>query len=372
MLSSAVAAVAAAVLVAGVVTPAGAVNNEVMTATDPGPAGSFPWKGFNWQKRFWLGAPHYNRAVDPANVTNPDASGFVTLKITNPTGKAPIGAEFLSTRKGFGYGTYSVTVEKNLAAMQKEVVWGCLFTYDPAAAPGYNEIDLCEASAWGGGAAYGESWPVSAGHGYWFDATKPPGQGNNTVTFGATADPILTHRMVWEPRRIIFETFAGAGYTGKLLKRTVLEGSTVPVPAKEAIHFNLWVTGGGGGNPATVKPETVTLRDFSFTPLAQTKISIPKITLQPILHASTPTLNGAAIVGQTVAAKPGRWTAGTSLRYQWYKSGAAIRGATSRSYKVRPSDRNAALAVRVTGTKAGHKSVAKTSTPIRVTAKRTR
>ncbi|MDQ0730694.1 hypothetical protein [Arthrobacter sp. B1I2] len=238
------------------------------TDPNPGPAGDFTWKGFNWEKRFWGGAPQYNKVFAAGNVGNPDPNGYVTLNLTNPTGDAPVGAEFQSTRQGFGYGTYSTTVEKDRTTLQKEVVWGCLFTYDPVAEPGYNEIDLCEASAWGGGAAYGQSWPVSQGHGYWFDATKPAGQGNNTVTFDVTNSPITTHRMVWEPGRITFETFAGEGYTGPLLKRTVLEGATVPVPAKEQIHFNLWVTGGGAGDPAHVKPESVVVRDFSFTDAA--------------------------------------------------------------------------------------------------------
>lgn len=235
-------------------------------ADDPGPAGSFAWEGFNWQKRFWSGAPQYNRAYDPANVSAPDANGHITLTLSNPTGSAPAGAEFLSTRRGFGYGTYSATIEKDLASLQKEVVWGCMFTYDPDAAPGYNEIDMCEASAWGGGAAYGQSWPVSQAHGYWFDADKPPGEGNNTVVFATTSDPVLTHRTVWEPGRLTFETYAGEDADGQLLKRTVLEGSTVPVPANEAVHFNLWVVGGGGGDPDQVKPEKVIIRDFSFSP----------------------------------------------------------------------------------------------------------
>lgn len=238
------------------------------TASDPGPAGSFTWKGFNWQKRFWGGAPQYNKVFDPANVSSPDARGYVTIGVSNPTGAAPAGAEFQSTREGFGYGTYSTTVEKNVSQLQKEVVWGCMFTYDPAATPGYNEIDLCEASAWGGGASYGESWPVTQGHGYWFDASKPPGAGNNTVTFPVTSNVVLTHRMIWAPGKLTFETYAGEGYAGTLLKRTVLTGSTVPVPARERVHFNLWVTGGGGGDADHVKAEKVIIRNFSFTPAA--------------------------------------------------------------------------------------------------------
>ncbi|MET3176150.1 UNVERIFIED_ORG: hypothetical protein ABIB52_004024 [Arthrobacter sp. UYCu721] len=272
------------------------------TPPDPGPAGNFAWKGFNWEKRFWGGAPQYNRLFDAANVSNPDANGYVTLKLTNPTGGAPVGAEFQSTRQGFGYGTYSTTVEKNLSVLQKEVVWGCLFTYDPLAEPGYNEIDLCEASAWGGGAAYGESWPVTQGHGYWFDATKPPGQGNNTVVFDVTASPITTHRMVWEPGKLTFETLAGQGFTGTLLKRTVLQGSTVPVPAKEQVHFNLWVTGGGGGDPAHVKPESVVVRDFSFVPTA---------TVPPPPPASAIKLSAASTKAKGVNTTTLEWTGAT-------------------------------------------------------------
>jgi hypothetical protein len=318
-------------------------------ADDPGPVASFAWKGFNWQKRFRGGAPQYNQSFDAANVGSPDANGYVTMKLSNPTGSAPAGAEFQSSRQGFGYGTYSTTVEKNVSMLQKEVVWGCLFTYDPDATPGYNEIDLCEASAWGGGAAFGESWPVTQGHGYWFDAGKPPGQGNSTITFATTNDPILTHKMVWEPGKLTFETYAGEGYSGTLLKRTVMQGSTVPVPANEAIHFNLWVTGGGGGDPAHVAPESVVIRDFSFTPQPAT------------LVAPVPTISGTLQVASTVTANPGTWTTGATLQYQWYRSGTAIAGATAKTYKLVTADRAGTIKVRVTGSKTGYTTASRDS-----------
>ena len=94
-----------------------------------------------------------------------------------------------------------------------------------------------------------------------------------------TASPVTTHRMVWEPGKLAFETYAGEGFVGTLLKRTVLEGSTVPVPARERVHFNLWVTGGGGGDPAHVRPESVVVRDFSFAAAAQPTAPVPAISL---------------------------------------------------------------------------------------------
>ncbi|WP_240721547.1 hypothetical protein [Pseudarthrobacter sp. NamE5] len=304
---------------------------------NPGSAGDFSWKGFNWEKRFWGGAPQYNKLFAAANVGNPDANGHITMNLTNPTGDAPVGAEFQSTRQGFGYGTYSTTVEKDLSALQKEVVWGCLFTYDPLAEPGYNEIDLCEASAWGGGAAYGESWPVSQGHGYWFAASKAPGEGNNTTVFDVTSSPITTHRMVWEPQRITFETFAGEGLTGTLLKRTVLEGATVPVPAKEQIHFNLWVTGGGGGDPARVKPESVVIRDFSFVPAAAPAPAEPV----PAISLSASTTKKKSVSSTTL-----KWSGATGTNVTVWINGSpkivantgsfvnSVKGGRTTAYKV--------------------------------------
>lgn len=256
-----------ALLALGTVNTAQAADTTPMHP-DPGPVGDFSWKGFNWEKRWWSGAPHYNKTFDAANVSDPDANGHITMTLSNPTGNSPVAAEFNTTRHGgWGYGTYSATVEKNLNSLQDEAVWGCLFSYDPNAAPGYTEIDICEASAWGGGKSYGQDWPVTQGHGYWFDASKPAGEGNNTTVFKATNDPVLTHKMVWEPGRITFETYSGEGYSGPLLKRTVLESSTVPVPSPNTtLHFNLWATAGGGGDPDNLRPEQVIVRDFSYAP----------------------------------------------------------------------------------------------------------
>lgn len=308
------------ILLLGGMSASQAVDSPV---TDPGPVGNFSWEGFNWEKRFWNGAPHYNGAWSADNVSNPDANGHVTLKLTNPTGNAPVAAEFQSTRQGFGYGTYSTVVEKDINSMQKEVVWGCLFTYDPNAAPGYTEVDLCEASAWGGGAAYGQSWPITQGHGYWFDASKGPGLGNNTVTFPVSSSPVLTHKMVWEPGKITFETFEGEGYTGALLKRTVLEGATVPVPSKERVHFNLWVTGGGGGDANHVKPESVKVKDFSFIPAVT--VAPPAVT-PPVVTTPAPAVSTIQLAATTAKTKSNysttvKWSGTTESTVSLYVNG---------------------------------------------------
>lgn len=112
---------------------------------------------------------------------------------------------------------------------------------------------------------------MTQAHGYWFDATKDVGVGSSVVTFRAgTAEPVQTHRLQWEPKRLTYETFAGEGSDMALLKRTVLAAATVPVPARERLHVNLWVFGRNGGEPDRVSGEQVTIRDLTFTAAAGT------------------------------------------------------------------------------------------------------
>lgn len=234
-------------------------------AAVPGPVRDFSWCGLTWHRRTREEAwgPAYNRSYEANNVTPPNARGDVTLRVTNPTGRSPVSAEMSTTRRGFGYGTYSMTVVKRLDAMQPELVWGCLFTYDPDAEPGFTEIDVCEASAWGGN---GHRRPVTQAHGYWFDATKDPGAGSTMVSFSAgTTEDVQTHRLVWEPGKLTYQTFAGEGFDGSVLKQTTLHGPNVPVQARERLHINFWVFGGNGGNPDLVSEDSVTVRNLSFT-----------------------------------------------------------------------------------------------------------
>ncbi len=48
-------------------------------------------------------------------------------------------------------------------------------------------------------------------------------------------------------------------------------------------------------------------------------------------------------------------------RYQWYRNGAAIKGAIAKTYKLAASDVGRAMTVKVTATKAGYATLASTS-----------
>lgn len=79
------------------------------------------------------------------------------------------------------------------------------------------------------------------------------------------------------------------------------------------------------------------------------------------LASATPTVTGTPTVGGKVGAKTGTWTSGTSFSYQWKRNGQAISRATASTYVPTASDANRAITVVVTGTKAGHTAVARTS-----------
>ena len=95
-------------------------------------------------------------------------------------------------------------------------------------------------------------------------------------------------------------------------------------------------------------------------PSASTAVTPPRtFTLAPV-----PTIAGTARVGSTATARPGTWTAAPALAYQWTRNGVAIAGATAATYKFAAADAGLPVRVRVTATKAGYSTLAKTSAAI--------
>uniref|UniRef100_UPI002812802A lamin tail domain-containing protein n=1 Tax=Microbacterium sp. TaxID=51671 RepID=UPI002812802A len=86
----------------------------------------------------------------------------------------------------------------------------------------------------------------------------------------------------------------------------------------------------------------------------------------PQVVAGEVTVAGTARVGSTLTAKPGTWTEGATLSYQWLRDGAAIAGATSASYTPVAADAGRKLSVRVTGALTGWESATATSSSVTV------
>ncbi|WP_049897638.1 hypothetical protein [Nesterenkonia massiliensis] len=72
-------------------------------------------------------------------------------------------------------------------------------------------------------------------------------------------------------------------------------------------------------------------------------------------------MTGVAVVGSTLTARPGSWTSGARLSYQWLSDGKTIQGATSSTYKVSSGQVGKRISVRVTGTAHGFSSARKSS-----------
>ncbi|MGQ2914789.1 cell wall-binding repeat-containing protein [Microbacterium aurantiacum] len=79
------------------------------------------------------------------------------------------------------------------------------------------------------------------------------------------------------------------------------------------------------------------------------------------LSASVPTIGGSVRVNSTLNANTGTWSPSTSFQYQWLANGAAIPGATGRSFTINASEAGKALSVRVTGTRSGFTTESLTS-----------
>ena len=250
---------------------------------------SFVWKGYTWNSRSGGGGPQYNGQWDSNNVSGPDVNGYITIKTSNPTGTSPYGGEMSSATKGWGYGTYVCVVGSRVDNLDTNFVWGNMFTYDSDTLTGntavsHNEIDAAETSKWGTAVA-------ATGYNHFYNNAGVNTAIGNSVT--TTSDVVMTHRMIWQPGRITYESYIGTGVGGTLLASAV-QTTNLPVPALEKVYFNAWV--GNFATGAANTPSTpIVLRDFSFTPFA--KVLIQQATANIVYPMATlrDTLKGAVI-----------------------------------------------------------------------------
>lgn len=157
---------------------------------------------------------------------------------------------------------------------------------------------------------------------------------------------------------------------------TVIVGTWTPAPDSLQIQ---WLREGKAIAGATAKTYKLTTADAGakisvsltgrkagYTPRAMTSASVA-VPLMPFGMAPTPTIRGKATVGSTLTATAGAWKpAPDALRYQWFRGGVAISGATGKTYTVKKQDRGARITVRVTATKSGYASLSRTSAPISI------
>ncbi|MFM6851773.1 MAG: hypothetical protein ACKOVB_21980 [Terrabacter sp.] len=166
-------------------------------------------------------------------------------------------------------------------------------------------------------------------------------------------------------------TIAGSGVVGTTL--TATHGAITP--AGDWSPSYTWVVGGvpqdtdwGSAQPLTLTSammgKRITLRMTAYGPTGAG--TLQQAATGPVvvgaLTAPTPTISGTKAVGYTLTAVPGTWgPAPVTLAYQWYRSGVAVTGATASTYALTTTDQAKTMTVRVTGTKAGYATAARTS-----------
>lgn len=77
---------------------------------------------------------------------------------------------------------------------------------------------------------------------------------------------------------------------------------------------------------------------------------------------STPVISGTARVGSKISVTvPSPWVPADALKYQWLRNGKPIKGATAKTYTTVAADLKQKVSVKVTASKTGYTTVARTS-----------
>ena len=136
-------------------------------------------------------------------------------------------------------------------------------------------------------------------------------------------------------------------------------------PISGAVNATYKLTTSDIGKTITV---TVTATRPGYTTLAKTSASTT--TIKRAFSATyTPAVSGTAKVGYTLKATTKTWSPNATLKYQWYRNGIAISGATASTRKLTGSDSGAIITVKVTGSRSGYLTVTKTSKATAIIAK---
>ncbi|WP_137844204.1 carboxypeptidase regulatory-like domain-containing protein [Microbacterium sp. 2FI] len=184
-----------------------------------------------------------------------------------------------------------------------------------------------------------------------------PGYRTVTKTSSQTATVVLGTLVAPTP------TISGSLAVGYRL--TAVPGTWTPA----ATLTYQWYAGGVAVSGATApqfllttaqKDKQMTVRVsgslIGYNPASKTSAASAKVTT-----VGTPTITGVARTGATLTAVPGVWATSTTFAYQWYADKVAVAGATKNTFVPTAAQDAKSITVRVTGTRAGYGTVARTS-----------
>ena len=163
-------------------------------------------------------------------------------------------------------------------------------------------------------------------------------------------------------------TISGTAVVGRTL--TARRGSWSPTPSSYSYR---WLRDGTAIVGATASTYTLTKADRGTRIQVEvtgkrsgydsaSRTSARTASVKGVLTSAHPTIVGTRTVGRTLRVEPGTWKpAPVTLTYRWYRDGEAISGATRSTHTLTRTDRGTRIHVRVTGTKSGYVTAARTS-----------
>jgi hypothetical protein len=217
---------------------------------------NFTWKGYTWQKRIHDGNPANTQQFSTDNIIIPNnANDPLILKFTNADLNTPVGAEFYSILRDFGYGEYTIVVDTRLDTMHAAAAFGGMYLFDFTGWPDYREIDVHETRNYDGN----PNKRLLKNHTY--------KSGSDRIFVVSQMDipsnQLQTHRLIWEPDKIIFDSYIGEG-TSRVSYWHTEHMTNVPKPGQCRVHFNIWSDTSIAGYLAAT-PIDVTIKDFKFS-----------------------------------------------------------------------------------------------------------
>ena len=198
--------------------------------------------------------------------------------------------------------------------------------------------------------------------------------GSTSATF--TSDPFTVPGSTLTASPV--PTITGTTTVGKTL--TANAGTWTPAPVNLSYA---WRRNGTAISGATASTYVLTTADAGakitvsvkgtktgYYRVTKTSAATAAVAAAPlVLTSATPTISGTPKVASKLTAVPGAWApTPVAFKYQWYVDGAAISGATASTYSLPSAQLGKSITVKVTGSKTGYTSVAKTSAAVVVAA----
>lgn len=133
----------------------------------------------------------------------------------------------------------------------------------------------------------------------------------------------------------------------------LLDGRAIP----GATDDSLVVTPAMGGHKLQV---TVIGASTGYTTTERTSAAATVVKLK-FTKTAKPVIHGTAKVGRKLTVSVGKWSPKPAFTYRWLANGKTIKGATKSSLKLTKAQAGKRITVKVTGTKLGYDSTARTS-----------